>query len=180
MAKITDKDTIISFLRNIGGDHENRTLSDHWAIDNVEMERCHDRIQWLFPLHEDSHRAKNFPVITPEIVEEAKKYPEIEKNMVESTRFFLKFLGVIDKGLSDLITEKQIFYPIRGNWCRNADHNLLRITRMFRSLRLFGLDELAKELYPHFLRIGVRAGLSSKPLEYWQKAVSDPVWDSLR
>lgn len=38
--KITDRDTIVSFLRNQGGDHQGRTLKDHWDIDNEEMERC--------------------------------------------------------------------------------------------------------------------------------------------
>lgn len=182
MPRITDKDKIISFLRGIGGDHLNRTLADHWAIDDYEMEKCHDRIQWLFPLHEDSRMASSYPVVTPEIVEEAKKHPEIKENMIKSTKFYLKFLGVTgasDDAIVDLITGKTVIYPIKGNWCRLGDHNLLRITRMLRSLRFFGAEVLAGELYPHFVRIGTRANLGRLTLHYWERAMKDEVWETL-
>lgn len=182
MPRITDKKIIKNFLTCNGPDHLGRTLPSYWDCDNEEIERCHDRIQFMFPLHEDSRMAKNFPIVTKELLHEMESEGTLElvrKNIIKNTHFFLKFLGVIENSVADLVTEKQIFYPIRGNWCRNGDHNLLRITRMFRSLRLFGLEDLAKQIYPHFIRIAVRAGINRMTLDYWERAMNDDVWASL-
>lgn len=38
---ITDKETIVSFLRGIGTDHILRTYDDMLSLNDYEMEKCH-------------------------------------------------------------------------------------------------------------------------------------------
>ena len=75
------------------------------------------------------------------------------------------------------------------SWLGERNHNLLRITRIIRSLRLFGLDEEAREFYnkaldaydfidhnnedPSFV-------IDEDAPFYWEKAMLDGRWESLR
>lgn len=183
MPRITDKKIIKDFLMGKGTDHLGRTLPSYWDCDDNEMEKCHDRIQFMFPLHEDSKMAKNFPIITKELVDEMEadgSIKEVRENLVRNTEFFLKFLGVTDDLSAMIINGTQSIYNIKGNWLKNGDHNLLRITRMLRSLRLFGLDALALEIYEHFKIIGKRAGINCVTLDYWYRATHDEKWETVR
>lgn len=183
MPRITDKKIIKDFLTGKGTDHLGRTLPSYWDCDDNEMEKCHDRIQFMFPLHEDSKMTKNFPIITEELVDEMEAdgtIKEARENMVKSAEFFLKFLGITNDISAMIINGVQSYYSIKGNWLRDGDHNLLRITRMIRSLRLFDLDAIAIELYGHFKLIGESADINQRTLDFWRKAAFGDKWETIR
>jgi hypothetical protein len=171
------KDTgeIIDFLRGIGGDHLGRTYEDHLSVDSQEMEHCHDRIQWFFPLHEASRMSRNFPIITPEIVKESKKYPEIKKNLLKALDIMRCFYAVGKP--SDMCIFPKLVHNL---WCNNGDHNLLRITRIIRSLRLFGLDKEANEFYGEVLQVAKERRIAEKTLDYWKLAKEGAIWEPIQ
>ena len=133
---ITDKAAILGFLKGEIPDPLGRMYSDLLKADDFEMEQCHQHIQWMFPLHEESRMACCYPILSPEIVAEAKQSKVILDNLRLALERLTKFFAI---GPYDN-------YHIQVLWCRDVpyvNHNLLRITRIIRSLRLFGLDEEA-------------------------------------
>lgn len=171
--QITDPTMIINFLRGIGGDHLGRKLSDHINCSDNELEKCHDRIQWMFPLHEASNFAEVYPVVNPALVETALEFPEVQTHLLQSLRRMEKFFGLFDSGIG--------YDRVRvADWCNNGNHNLLRITRIIRSLRLFGLEFWAFEFYWQVRNIAENNGIEQFTLSKWEQAMSQPMWYSLR
>lgn len=170
MIAITDKDVIICFLRGLSKDFLGRTYQDILEHSDYEMEKCHSSIQQIFPLHEFSKHAHTCPIISPEIVEEAKKYPEIEDNLLRGIDRLERFLGI---GNYDDVDKQR-------KWCRNHNHNLLRVTRAIRCLRLFGMNEIAKEFYETVRPVCEHFGISEFTLNKWHQAFTNDVWDTLQ
>lgn len=198
---ITDHNTIIDFLSCKGTDHANRFLYDYWTISNKDMELCHDRIQWLFPLHEASKMAHNFPVIDKSFILSLDSITlyTIQFNLIKNTTFFLRFLGINNDIVELISTYDPKFNPDQINdiltlnlksplqntfvlpyWLHNGDHNLLRITRMLRSLRLFNLGIVSHILFGKVFLPLAESYLNYKTKDFWTKAVSDDPWLSLQ
>ena len=168
--QIRDGRYIIPFLKGTEKDYKGRTYGEMLKWSDVELERCHDQVQHCFPLHEGSKSAKTYPVLTKEVVEEAKQDEDVLNNLRKGADRFSRFFGI--GKYSDVHKQKA--------WCRFMDHNLLRITRIIRSLRLFGLDKEAKEFYESAVKAGNNCGIDNITQDYWSKAMNDPIWDSLR
>lgn len=160
---------IINYLSGKGTDAYERTYRETLEWSDVDLERCHSQVQWVFPLHEESRHADVYPVLTPEIVDLAKKSPDILYNLVDAKRRFQDFFGIGEQ--EDRQKQRK--------WCRNGNHNLLRVTRIIRSLRLFGLDEEAREFYDMVWEVGDRLGISAITINYWDRAMDDDVWSTL-
>lgn len=177
---ITDPKVIIDFLAGRGTDYKGRTIFDMLDYDDTVMEQCHDSIQWLFMLHEESNFARTYPIITPEIVEEANKDPFVKKHLIWATNRMKKFYG-FDNGNFDV----ENFY----SWLGERNHNLLRITRIIRSLRLFGLEKEAREFYERVSEAyefingnneDPSFAIDEDAPSYWEKAMLDERWETLR
>jgi len=65
-------------------------------------------------------------------------------------------------------------------WCHNGDHNNLRVTRIIRSLRFFGLERESREFYEDVLTVAKWSKLGSRTLGFWKKSSEGGLWDSLR
>jgi len=133
---------------------------------NEELEAAHDVIQWMFPLHERSYHSLNTPVLTEADIELLSKSVDAQINIIKFYNRMLDFL----LGENGENVKK---------WCFEGNHNLLRITRIIRSLRLFGLEELAKDFYIVMNRIGVEEGLPKKTFEYWDAAMFEDKMSSM-
>ena len=55
---------IVRFYRDGEKDSLGRTLAEMFEYDDANMERCHDHMQWLFPLHEPSRFASEYEILT--------------------------------------------------------------------------------------------------------------------
>jgi len=166
---ITDKDWIVKFLSGNHADYKGRIYEDILYCSDEEMEKCHDQVQWIFPLHETSNWAMTYPVINPMIVEECRDIPEITENMTNAVERMLDFYGldVDDK-------DKQRV------WCKEFNHNLLRITRIIRSARIFGLYEEAHNFYLKAKDAGDYFCIGNVPKAYWWRARYEDLYDTLR
>ena len=165
---IKDQQVILDFLSGSGKDAYGRSLYETLSWTNEQLEQCHSQVQWVFPLHEESRHANVYPIITPEIVEAAKKLSVIAENLRLAKGRFENFLGLepISESRQDL-------------WCVDRNHNLLRVTRIIRSLRLFGLDDEAADFYEKVRESGCKRDISVTTLRYWLKAFRDDVWNTL-
>jgi hypothetical protein len=155
---------IITFYLG-GKDTKGRSLNDMLAQTDPKFEASHDFIQWIFPLHEKSLHSVGTPVLTPEDIETLKTSKVAVANMKRAYARFKNFLGI------------DIEKPYR--WARTGDHNLLRITRAIRSLRLFGLNKEAKELHGKAIEIAKRFMVSPTTFEFWNKALNDDLGKSM-
>ncbi len=117
---------LLSFLQDVGPDHQGRYLSDIWQFSDQQIEGTHDFIQWVFPLAEPSGAFPDAPVLESAEIDLIHKSSPATMNLERSAQWFLDYLAR-SKG-----------------WLRAHDHNHLRITRMIKSERLL-LGELAAE-----------------------------------
>lgn len=60
------------------------------------------------------------------------------------------------------------------------DHNHLRLTRILRSLRLFGLEAEALALYGDLVVQARRGIVNRRSLSYWERALREPLFSSLQ
>jgi hypothetical protein len=160
---------IVDFFEDKCIDIEGRSLLDMQRYDNHEMEAGHSFIQWFFPLHEKSYHAKYSPVLTIEDIEKLQKSETARENMKTNLVRFRDFLG-----LGEVRKPKRIKF-----WAHLGNHNLLRITRVIRSLRLFGLDYEAGLFVNDVWDVSEEYSLENTTLRFWEKAYNDDIMASL-
>ncbi|MGB4347058.1 MAG: opioid growth factor receptor-related protein [Burkholderiaceae bacterium] len=140
-----------AFLENAAPDYLGRMLSDIWQLTDDEMETCHDYIQCVFPLDQESGAVPNAPVLTKEDMADIKSSPVAISNLKQSAQWFYQFLCRNDQ------------------WLAPANHNHLRITRLIKSLRLLVGDAFADEMRMKILRLAENSGarINTLTLEFW-------------
>lgn len=163
-------DIIIYFLNGTGTDYKGRKFLEILKWEDKQLEQCHDQIQWIFPLHEDSNYAISYPIVDKELIEKINEDEIIKDNLRKAKDRFEMFFGIGD--YEDVGIQKK--------WCKNYNHNLLRITRIIRCLRLFGLKNEAKDFYDKVYSVGNKLNISGITLKYWERALVEDVWGSLR
>lgn len=169
--RITDKNYVLGFLSGKTKDYKGRTYEEMLKWDNTQLENCHDQVQHFFPLHEDSGHAVAWPVLTREVLEEAKQDQNILNNIKKGSELFASFFALDDPNAIERHRE----------WCRPKNHNLLRVTRIIRCLRLFGMEKEAKDFYDKALKAGDGCGeLDNVSKSYWWRAMNEDVWDTLK
>lgn len=174
MIRITSKKTILDFLSGVGTDYKGRYYGETINWTDAELERCHDQIQWIFPLHETSKHASVYPILSREIVDEARQDKAILGNLRSAKDRMERFFGI-----GNYVDAKK-----HKSWCHDYNHNLLRVTRIIRSLRLFGLEKEALDFYVNALVVAEGQSelgyLSIATLDYWHKAMYNDVWESMQ
>lgn len=143
------------FLRGEGVDDKGRLLSEMWSYTLAKKEWNHTYIQRMFPLDEPSMH-NNAPTITREEALSCSADEKIVKNMRTSYETMLMFYGLSDDCSCSYFSR----------WIKPRNHNFLRITRIIKSLRLFGLNREAEDFYHRLL---------SMPSEY-KKIIPDKTW----
>lgn len=142
-----------------GTDSKGRSLQDMLSWNDAMFEAVHDFIQWVFPLYEKSLHSINTPILSQEDIALLKASKAAQYNMLLSLERFEKFLGISKNEDAKRVNQ----------WARNGDHNLLRITRVIRSLRLFGLEKEADNFYIKVMKIANSKLLSPVTKDFWNK-----------
>jgi hypothetical protein len=169
---VIDKDTIVNFVALHGKDHKGRRYVDYLAFSDNELEINHDFIQWMFPLHEPSGFSGNCPILSPEIVEETTRLLNFKYQIEAGVGRISRFLGI----------GQHFDIDIQRNHFHNGNHNLLRITRIIRSLRLLEREDLAKQFYDDVMVGAMLAQpeISAVTRQYWIKALTDDAWETMK
>lgn len=107
---------------------------DFLKMKDFEIDSCHNFIQWAFPTDQESRFRDDVPCMNRETVDAAKRLREfVEPNLV----------GMANHMLS--------FYARNATWQESGDHNLLRISRIIRSLNLL-VGPTKAEWFYHTIR----------------------------
>ncbi|KAJ3114503.1 hypothetical protein HDU96_002017 [Phlyctochytrium bullatum] len=164
-----------------GAEDEIETFDSHLKLSQRELEAKHDFIQWFFPLDEPSFFNRNAPVLNEEDIEAFRSTPVLQAQVRRAFVKMLRFYGFNWKetrSLNQHLRSDCKIVPVgvfthQFGWVTLRNHNFLRISRILRSLRTFGLepeaamfyDALIKYVYtPHQKVIG------SETLKYWKEA----------
>lgn len=164
---------VLKYLEGQAPDYLGRYYTDTLKWSDKELEKCHDQVQWVFPLHEASKHAFVHPVVTKDIAELASTSEKVRANLLAATERYKEFFGI-----GNYWDSKK-----HALWFTSGNHNLLRITRIIRSLRLFGLETEAA----NFRNAAIAAGpgdLSPEEardvLSYWYHAIADDIWTPMQ
>lgn len=154
------------FYNRIGTNDSGRTLTNIWDFTINELEEVHDYIQWIFPLKEESRFQPNAPLLTDEDIELIdKEYVRVSFNLM------LTFYGIVDNG-TFLVKDPNIWLHRSTDWITKGNHNFLRLTRILKSLRLFGMDHEATILilFLGSLYDEYKSTIGEITLDYWKAA----------
>lgn len=146
----------VKFLEGTAKDDKGRTIEDIlcWEGKFFRLEFTHDYIQRIFPLPESSHTDRNIQPITAEELLELRNNEKAKKNIRRAYVMMLRFW--------ELDGDKYKNLSIKRHWVRKngKDHNLLRISRVLKCLKLVRMNE-----YDDFrMRIEYLLDLSEKGL----------------
>lgn len=120
------------------GEELDFTFSDVIEFDDARLEQCHGYVQWLFPIKEASAYIEHAPLVTDQTLADYNEYFDIvHPRMVKAFWRMLQFYFNNGRGFDAWITPR--------------NHNFLRITRIIKSLKLFGLDHAEKVLWQFYL-----------------------------
>ena len=145
---------VLSFLEGEGRDAAGWLIGEILALDDQELERRHDFIQWLFPLPEPSQAQPQSPVLTMEEITAIRESSAAQENLTKAAELMSGF------------------YQRNDHWLRYRDHNHLRITRIIRSLGLLQGKEASKQFLALIEERVEAAGnpVNSQSRAYWKWA----------
>jgi len=145
---------VASFLEGDGPDGRGRTVFDVLSMNDADLERTHDFIQWLFPLPEPSGAVPDAPMLT------------------EAEAEAIRVSTMAQCALAAATDRMDAFYAATTAWLAPHDHNHLRITRIIRSLRLLSGHEQADAFKAAILtRVeAAQAPVNGRSLGYWATA----------
>ena len=145
----------VKFLLGDIPDNKGRYISDYHKLTFKQMEELHDYIQWMFPINEPSNFNLNAPILTKE-----------ETKSKEAAEVILKNF---DRFLAFLNSNPSIFE-------REYDHNHLRISRVIKCLRLFGLKKKLL-LFVKFLDSKTINKNLDTVTQHWIEAITKDLWN---
>lgn len=164
-----DQSAIVRFHKGEGADDRGRTLDAILAWDDDRLEAVHDYIQWLFPLDEPSRFNPSAPLLTP-ADRAAFRQPALAANLRRALDRMLAFYGfALQPTTPPRVARADDWRDRFSVWLYAGNHNLLRLTRIIRSLTLLGQPELARALYDG-LQKECAGRVSAVTLEYWKEA----------
>lgn len=157
---------IIDFYNEECGNNDGRYWSEilGWSDDWLEDE--HTYIQWLFPSNEPSQMVWDAPVMTLEDSQIFQANPALQDKLKQSFLRILKFYE-LELVRDDEVVEIKPVVKMPA-WLQYFNHNMLRATRIIKSLRLTGLDKYARAFYDCLVLF--------KQNEHWMRAVEGPLW----
>lgn len=145
---------IYDFLRGEGTDHAGRTIDNILSKDDKWLEKTHDYIQILFPTDHISSHFELAPTISPEEAWELATNEKVIENLLRAYDRMFDF-----------------YSNPKNKWFKKRNHNFLRISRILRCLRIFGLNDEADDFYM-FLewKIQSKSGVVDETtLSYWKE-----------
>jgi len=147
---------ILAFYFGSHPDSEGRRLAEILRQDDLWLEQTHDYIQWLFPLAEPSRVVPDTPILDSLTIKQFLSDQLLQDHLRASFHRMLAFLGLRFDGTS--VGKAGNWSERKSEWFTEPTHNLLRITRMLKSLRLLGLQREAQAFYA-----GLTALIATEP-----------------
>lgn len=174
------KRTILGFMRGECTSPVGDRLEDIWEWTNQRIEMDHDFIQWAFPSNEPSGLNRDAPTMTLDDHLEFMQDYDLQATMKRSFLRMLDYFGFVlvedgNKTLGEKVViecmEPTDERPEPLQWMNEFNHNMLRVTRVLKSLRLTGLERYA---FAFFEALSVfKNAVSSRTYNFWRTATYD-------
>jgi len=168
--------TILAFYRLTGTDAAGRFLPEVMAFSNSELESVHNYVQWLFPLPEASGASPTAPILTAGDIAAFRTDPILQQRLRQSMALMFEFYGFTTEDPLGVVTVRlsSHFERRKTVWLLQHNHNLLRITRMLRSLSILGLHEYSVAWLACLERLygPYRETISERTMAFWRGAVA--------
>lgn len=151
---------LLAFYTGAATDARGRRLDDILAWDDPALEAVHDYIQWLFPLPDRSAFNPNAPLLTAADIAAFRQGGGPRPAMLAALARMRRFFRLDGPGP----------FP----WLTPGNHNMLRLTRILRSLTLLGLEHEAHALLASLEAVyeaGGAAAIGPVTLTFWRRAV---------
>ncbi len=167
---------LVDFYLGFVTDHADREVDDILNLDDLELENQRDYIHWLFPLTEENGTVPGSPLLDENQVGVFRSNHALQTRVLEAFDRMLAFYGLArrrDTGDTLAIIRLKSFPQRRLNWLRPRNHNLLRITRILKSLRLLGLEPQAQAFFRCLEAIyrEERTAIGEATFRFWANAV---------
>lgn len=144
-------------------------IYDIFNFDHSQLEKCHDYIQWMFPLTEKSFFNDKSPIVTNYDIEMFISDINLNATFKQSICKILNFYGFkIDNDEIILINPNKYKW-----WSTKFNHNFLRITRILKCMMLFGFDKYAVSFYTTVLNNIPINNETFLSFLYWENAIGD-------
>lgn len=168
---------LIAFYMNVYPTDEGDYIDDilQWPTESPSWENKHKFIQWLFPTNTQSHYNSDAPTLDSKIVEILKHNPGFKDKFLLAFEKFMAFMRV---KLSFNSKNDRLLIEIEDSIQNKPPHNFHRLTRVLRSLRCFGFDDVASLLYNALVSKSFSLGSEyEKSKVYWANVVkADDIW----
>lgn len=169
---------VVEFYRGERGNVMGHTLAEIMQYSLGAMEMDHDYIQWILPSNETSAMNGDAPTLTKEEAIILSEDPELRERVKASFLKFIDFLGLELTGtegepvVDSLLSTQERPNPTR--WMDHFNHNMLRVTRCLKCMRLTGHENYALALF-EFLKQN-QSTFSINTFGHWSKATFDDLW----
>lgn len=163
---------IVSFYREEIPNQNGAFLKDIMKFSHGAMEMDHDYVQWLFPSNERSMLNGEAPTLTKEESEVFQNDPVLKEKVRQAFYKFLDFLALHIDPTLDVISPKET--ENLPWWLRSFNHNMLRITRCLKCLRLTGNTDLAVKLFNYLRTVSDKVSVNT--MSYWRHATNENLW----
>lgn len=152
---------LFDFYSGVGVDILHRSFQELIELGDNFLEKSHDIVQWLFPLNEPSLHNKHAPLLDDETIKRMIASPECMTNLKLAGERFLKFFG-------DPIQD----WTNKPTWIQPNNHNYLRITRIIKCYKLFGMEDLARNFFLFGIDLYIKypGDIGDVSLEFWEQA----------
>jgi hypothetical protein len=154
------------------------SFDDIIRLDDDGLEKCHDYIQWLFPLPEPSSFMKNAPLLDKETAKLIAN--EYSMRVMEAVRRIMKFWRVT---LNLHSPTHKPHMKLGQYWMKPKDHNHYRITRVIRFLfllskssrgeqeKLFYFNPAQSLLYAVLAANDEQKFATAETVDFWEEAL---------
>lgn len=155
---------------------KNKIYSDFIYADDWTIEYLHTYIQYAFPLKEASNFNPTAPILTDDEIEwiRTPAGDAARNNLMLMFNRMLTFYGFAYTSESQIVLADD-FEKRRDTWLTYGNHNMLRITRILKSLTLLGHETEAKKFFAALKWLYDNDDNACKSIgksfEYWENAV---------
>lgn len=168
-------DALVRFYKGLAPDNRGRRLEEILAWDDGALEYTHDYIQWLFPI--TTVGVNPFaPPASAATIDAFREDASLREALRRSLDRMLSFYGLERDG-NEIVVSKD--FDAHRQWLSAGNHNHLRLTRILKSLCLFGLESDARALHGCLTQIAAservagRRSISDDTLRFWDDAVEN-------
>lgn len=170
---------IIGFYKGTATNQKGTSFENIHAMTDNELEEDHFYIQWIFPLPEASKAVPEAPILRQEDINRFRESYELKSNMLKMALKMFDFYGLkVGEGESKgKIVKADDFDEKAQNWLTPRNHNFLRLSRIIRSMKLLGLEGLAKNFHKCLCGIYEENEeiIGSYTKQFWDEAIEKDV-----